>query len=170
MIIDGWSDELILFDGRFFVDCWIWCLMPHPIWQVTIWNVHTHVWYQNKNWYERKVADFWTGRRTVSIQVWDETYKFRFQNVLHVPEFDYSVISVSTLHGKGLIKTFGNMHCVPENWERTLVTRNWQGNLHATGKQNSFQWVAASTISFLVHGLKVLPMSMNLESCRCQEG
>lgn len=59
--------------------------------------------------------------------------KFPIQNVLHVPDFDFSLISVSTREEKDVFNTFENRCCRIVKGGREIVSGSLRGTLYVIG-------------------------------------
>ena len=66
----------------------------------------------------------------------DSSYEFRkLQNVLHIPSFEYSLLSVGEMDKKGMTTTFGNGHCVITKGSSIIASGYLDGSLHVINTQ-----------------------------------
>jgi len=130
----------------------------------------------------------------IKIQSGSSTVQCKLENVLHVPSFKYSLISVSTMDKKGLRTTFENGYCEISRAGKALVRgTTYKGlyilksgpsetrkaaSVHLASLQRwheRFAHVSKEGISSMVkqnvvHGVKISNMSCNKVCQACVEG
>ena len=70
------------------------------------------------------------GSITLKLQCGSSFELRKLENVLHIPSFEYSLLSVSALDKKGMDTTFGNGQCVIRKGSLTVATGTLEGSLY----------------------------------------